>query len=177
MDIVKPRSISFSLTLLGLLVIIIIYMSIPNDWEDAVTENQDGTYTLSKDWAGEVSKKKEQFASHDLYMLIALADGFFLCKHCPTGKFYLKKNEVYRYGTTGIGQFQRGYNKQWLSDNLLIYIQIASGDLTSMKMQEATLIGNYAILPENIRRPLQNSSKAKTYWYRLVLPPGNNSLD
>ena len=178
MNTTKSIRVPLIFILLGTLsTIIIIYLTIPKDWEDATTEKEDGQITLSENWSSIIEEKQEQYSSHDLYVLTAAADGYFECKHCSTGKFFLKEKEVYRYGTTGIGQSGRGFNEQWLNDNLLNYVHLMNADLTTVKTEEANLIGNYAILPENLKRPLRNSSNAKTYWYRLVLPPGNNSLD
>ena len=110
-------------------------------------------------------------------MLVAAKDGNFLCKHCPTGSFFLKKGEIYRYGTTGNSKSGRGYYDPWLSRKMLTYVHILSGDIATVRIQETNLIGTYSIHPENLARPSINSKKAKPYWYRLVLPPGNNRLD
>ncbi len=174
----KKWSFPIALILVGLLITgAVVYMSIPKFWEEATTTNEDGTIDLSDQWKETIEKKQEQFEVHDLYKLTASLDGYFLCEHCPTGKFFLKAGETYRYGTTGLGQEGRGYNEQWLNDHLLNYVLIITEDIATVKAQQATLIGTYAILPENLARPLPSSPKAKLYWYRLVLPPGNNSLD
>lgn len=160
-----------------LITTLIIYMAIPKSWEEATRTAPDGSVTLADDWARAIEKKKEKIEKHDLYMLVAARDGYFICKHCPTGKFFLKDGEVYRYGTTGDGQQGRGYNREWLSNNGLGYIRLLTADLTTVKIAQTNYIGLYAILPENLNRPLPTSSKAWPYWYRLVIPPGNNSLD
>ncbi len=172
--------IQFSLTLiLGGFVVTgaIIYWAIPKDWNDAARQNEDGTYSLQQEWERTIEKKKEKHQMQDLYVLIATKNAYYSCNHCPTGNFFLKKGEVFRYGTTGNGQIGRGFNEGWLNTNLLDYVLVETGDLATIKAKEATLIGSYAILPENLRRPLPGSSSSKPYWYRLVLPPGNNSLD
>lgn len=164
-------------TLLIITLLFFVYMALPKSWEEATTIKKDGTLALSKEWAETIDKKKDQYAYHDLYQLIAAENGYYSCKHCPTGKFYLKVGEVYRYGTTGIGQEGRGYNKSWLDKNFLNYVHILTADLATIKSEEIVLIGGYALFPENLKRPLVGSNIAKPYWYRLVLPPGNNSLD
>ncbi|MEM9884356.1 MAG: hypothetical protein AAF849_00570 [Bacteroidota bacterium] len=160
-----------------LAIVLFIYLAIPKDWQDATTTNEDGSVSLSEEWEKTIAEKQEQYAQHELYMLTAINAGYFLCKHCPTGKFYLNLGEVYRYGTTGIGQNKRGFSRQWLNDKRLNFVIIMKGDIATVKAEEAALIGGYAILPENLARPLAGSTKAKPYWYRLVLPAGNNSLD
>ena len=50
-------------------------------------------------------------------------------------------------------------------------------DLATVVAEQASLIGSYALLPENLQRPLANEANARLYGYRLVLPPGNKSLD
>lgn len=178
MDATKSNGRSYSHILFALLAIaLFIYLAIPKDWQDATRTNKDGSVSLSEEWEKTITEKQEQYTEHELYKLTAARKGYFQCKHCPTGNFYLNKGEVYRYGTTGVGQNRRGFNQQWLNDKRLNYIIILKGDITIVKAEEAGLIGSYAILPENLSRPLSGSSKSKPYWYRLVLPPGNNSLD
>lgn len=178
MDATKSNGRSYSHILFALLTIaLFIYLAIPKDWQDATRTNEDGSVSLSEEWEKTITEKQEQYAEHELYMLAAASSGYFLCKHCPTGKFYLNKGEVYRYGTTGIGQSKRGFNREWLNTYHLNYFLLMKGDITVIKTEEAALIGGYAILPENLARPLSGSSQSKSYWYRLVLPPGNNSLD
>lgn len=173
---VKPQKGVF--LLLGLLLSIsFLIMSIPKTWQEATQKNEEGELSLSKSWAESVGKKVEQHQQHELYMLVATRDGNYLCKHCLSAQFFLRAGEVYRYGTTGLGQDGRGYSDEWLNRYQLNYITISNGDLATIKIQEAVLIGNYVLLPENTSRPLQSTLEAKPYWYRLVLPPGNNSLD
>ena len=157
---------------------IIIYLaSIPKKWEKVATSNPDGSYSLTDDWVGTIDRKIEQYDNQQLYVLTAIRDGYYYCKHCPTGKFFLKEYEVYKYGITGIGPKDRGYSENWLSKKGLNYTVLTTGHLTVLKSQETTLIGAYAILPENVDRPLLGNQKAKLNWYRLVIPPGNNSLE
>lgn len=176
MDKIAPAPFATRL-LFSLLSMACIYMAIPKSWEEATRTAPDGTVSLADDWARTIEKKKSKFEKHDLYMLRAARDGYFLCKHCPTGKFFLKTGEVYRYGTTGEGQMGRGYNREWLNAYGLIYVRLITADLTTVKIAQTTSIGKYALSPENLARPLPNSSNSRSYWYRLVLPPGNNSLD
>ena len=178
MDATKSNGISYSHILFALLIIVLfIYLAIPKDWQDATTTNEDGSVSLSEEWEKTIAEKQEQYAQHELYMLTAARKGYFLCQHCLGAKFFLNELEVYKYGTTGLGRNGRGYSETWLANHGLNYTVIMVGDLTSVKLEEASLIGAYAIRYENLARPLMGSEKAKPYWYRLVLPPGNNSLD
>lgn len=152
-------------------------MSIPKSWEEATQTGSDGSISLSDDWSRTIERKKGKYEIHELYMLVAASDGYFSCKHCPVGRFYLRRGEIYRYGTTGDGQSARGYNERWLNDHLLSYVILMKSDITTVKIAETTLIGEYVLLPENLNRPLFNQAGGKPNWYRLVLPPGNNSLD
>jgi len=155
----------------------LILMAIPKSWKAATKETTDGNISLSKEWAETITKKQDSHANQELYMLTAARNGYFLCKHCPTGKFFLKAGEVYRYGITGGGKAKRGYSDSWLARSGLNYILLQKGNLAAIKTEETALIGSYALHPENLLRPLTGKPAAKLNWYRLVLPPGNNSLD
>lgn len=154
-----------------------IFMAIPKTWEEAVTLQEDGTYRLSKKWEETISRKQGKIRKHRLYVLVANTNGYFQCPHSPSGKFFLKAGEVYTYGTTGETFAARGYSKRWLAIHNLTLISIMEGDLAMVVAEQASLIGSYALLPENLKRPLANKANATPYWYRLVLTPGNKSLD
>jgi hypothetical protein len=170
-----PQVLVFIIT--GLCLGIIIYMAIPKTWEEAVTQKEDGSYGLSKTWEKTVTRKVEKIRKHRLYMLVATSNGYFECAHSPTMRFYLNRGDVYRYGTTGSSFSERGYSSDWLSKHNLTLIEIMEGNLTIILAEQATLIGTYSLLPENLRRPLIGDNKATPSWFRLVLPPGNKSLD
>jgi hypothetical protein len=154
-----------------------VFMAIPKSWEEAVTQQDDGTYRLSKKWEETILRKQRKVRKHRLYVLVASTNGYFQCPHSPTGKFYLKAGEVYRYGTTGETFAARGYSKRWLAVHNLTLISIMEGDLATVVAEQTLLIGSYPLLPENLQRPLTSDLNATPYWYRLVLPPGNKSLD
>jgi hypothetical protein len=154
-----------------------LFMAVPKTWEEAVTLQEDGSYRLSEKWEKTILRKQKKTERHRLYMLVASTNGYFQCAHSPSGKFYLNAGEVYRYGTTGDTFSARGYSQKWLARNNLTLIFIIEGDLATVMAAQTTLIGNYALLPENLRRPLPSEASSKPYWYRLVLPPGNKSLD
>lgn len=178
MKLIATNRQIWPLIFIGLpITLLIIYLSIPKKWEEATKTGDDGAITLANDWAETIERKQEQFAEHELYALTAARAGYFRCDHCPGRKFFLKEFEVYRYGTTGNGRQGRGHSDSWLAQNALNYNIILTADLTTVKIEETALIGSYAILPENLTRPLAGTPTAKPYWYRLVLPPGNNSLE
>lgn len=172
-----PLRGSFWYILIIALAVFLIIMSIPKTWEEAVVQKENGSYGLSEKWEKTILRKQEKIRKHRLYMLVANTDGYFHCAHSPSGKFYLKAGEVYRYGTTGDTFAARGYSQKWLADNNLILITIMEADLATVIAAQTALIGSYALLPENLQRPLPSEASAKPYWYRLVLPPGNKSLD
>jgi hypothetical protein len=178
MEASASKRFPLGLLFVGLLAsLIFLLMAIPKKWEEATKVGDDGAITLSDDWAETIEKKISTFEIHELYSLMAAKDGYYACKHCPGGKFFLKKFEIYRYGTTGVGKSGRGYNENWQNDNFLIYSTILTSDLKTVKIAQTSFIGAYPLLRENLERPLLDSPVAKPYWFRLVLPPGNNSLD
>jgi hypothetical protein len=92
MDAFKPMPLPVGLILLGMLIsLTFLYMSIPKSWEEAVKTRDDGSLTHSDSWARSIERKKSRYEVHDLYMLVAAKDSYFVCKHCPTGSFFLKK--------------------------------------------------------------------------------------
>lgn len=174
----RSMQLPLGLIIIGLLfTLTILYMSIPKSWEEATQTGSDGSISLSDDWSRTIERKKSKYEIHELYMLVATRNGNFLCKHCPTGSFYLNTGEVYRYGTTGNHKGGRGYTDLWLAESNLTFVNIMIADLTTVKIAEANLIGTYTLHPENLKRPILNAPKSKLYWYRLVIPPGNNRLD
>ena len=174
----KRKSLIWLISGLAFSMAIFWVTQIPKSWDEATTEQEDGSYALSADWAQSVAKKQEKIANHELYMLVAAHNGYYFCKHCPLGgRFFLYAGEVYRYGTTGNGKSGRGYSDNWLAKQKLSYVHLQYGDLATIMAEQTALIGSYALHPENMKRPMPGSTGAKNYWYRLVLPPGNNSLD
>lgn len=155
----------------------ILLMAIPKTWKEAVRQNEDGSYSLSREWEEAIDQKKEKIEQHELYMLVAKKNGMYLCKRCPTGKFYLYEGELYRYGTTGNGKKRRGYSDKWEAGNNLRFFHISYGDEATVKLGQTKLIGTYAIHPENMNRPVIGTPGAKNYWHRLVIPPGNGNLN
>ena len=111
----NSRSVIWRLFLIFCLVGFAIFMTIPKSWDEAVTLQEDGTYRLSKKWEKAILRKQEKVRKHRLYVLVASTNGYFQCPHSPSGKFYLKADAVYRYGTTGETFAARGYSKRWLA--------------------------------------------------------------
>ncbi|MEZ5040970.1 MAG: hypothetical protein R2828_13825 [Saprospiraceae bacterium] len=60
------------------------------------------------------------------------------------------------------GRYSRGELARWQ----LEYTMIDYGNKTEMEVKEILLIGNYPILPENLRR-----QKSR----RIAIPPGNGT--
>ena len=140
MEISTSRRLPWALIGIALSVLFIL-LSIPKKWEDAARTGEGGALVLTDDWTRAVERKQEQYAEHELYALLAARAGYYQCGHCPGGRFFLKEMEVYRYGVTGLGQQGRGYSDSWLSRQALSYNMILTADLTTVKMQEAALIG------------------------------------
>ena len=78
--------------------------------------------------------------------------------------FFLYKGEVYKYGQT-ISPSDR-YSKTELARWNLEYIELLVSDLTTVTTTETILMGDYPLLPENLKRP-----KAR----RLAIPPGSGT--
>lgn len=169
---------SFSVLILVIIILVAIFwMSIPKNWEEVTRKKNNGGYELSEVQEKAIEDKIEKIENQELYALVAAKNGMYLCKHCPGKKFFLFVNEVYRYGTTGNGQSGRGYTESWQLKNNLKFVHLMYGDEVTVKVEQTKLIGSYPIHSDNMSRPLKNDVNAKSYWYRLVLPPGNTKLD
>lgn len=142
----------FGLVALG----IILMMALPNfiEWED-------GKPVLAP-WRKE--KLAQEIAKYDeaeQYALLADQSGWYPCYNCldvPT--IYLYEGEVWKYGVT-INE-EKGRYKSGLPFQNLIYLTEFVGPISECLKREKIQIYSYAILPENIKRPVP-----------LIRPPGN----
>ena len=108
-------------------------------------------------------KMKKEIADLDnaeQYVLIAQHNGFYPCFHCSTGRIFLKRGEVWKYGTTIKGQIGR-YRKSLAQRELFYEIQFI-GNIRDCLIEEKLKIYNYPLLKECLSRK-----------EKLIRPPGN----
>ena len=124
-------------------------------------EWEDGKPVLAP-WRQE--KLEREIAKYDeaeQYVLLADKDGWYPCYNCPgSSLIYLHAGEVWKYGVT-INE-ERGRYKSGLPFKNLIYLTEYVGPISECLKREKTQIYTYAVLPENMQRPIP-----------LIRPPGN----
>lgn len=155
------------LLLLSLIIVIFAYIH----WEDVVIRHPDGTYSIDDATADRVADRVDRIQNQaEFYKLVAKSNGYFACPLCPpkassNGKFFLYYREIYKYGVT-INPQQR-YSRSELAAWNLDYIVIAAGSYSDMLALETVHSGQYAVLPENLNRPLLR---------RLAVAPGSGTI-
>lgn len=130
------------------------------NWDDYVVE-KDGKLELAPKRKAKLEKELEQIDNAVQYALIAQVDGFYPCLNCgERTTIYLKAGEVWKYGTTRIGEKER-YQSNPI-DKRLLFIPQFYGDYAECLKAEKIKIYNYILLPENQKRESP-----------LIRPPGN----
>jgi len=105
-----------------------------------------------------------QYDNCEQYALIAAKDGWFPCYNCGTSdSIYLYEGEVWKYGKTCIGQYERYSNG--LPNKNLIFIQEFKGTEKDCLIMEKEKIYNYPNLPECKKRNI------------ILLRPAGNKID
>lgn len=108
-----------------------------------------------------LNKELDDLHSAEQYALLAKRAGYFPCYSCPdTERIWLQRGQVWKYGATTKGEWGR-YAKTLRGKNLVYVIQF-TGTLEQCLMEEKRKIYHYALLPENLTRPVP-----------LMRPPGN----
>ncbi len=163
-----PLRNGYFLFLLGVITTICLFAKILK-WNDVVSVDENGKLQLTDERKQAVSDRHDRLDNAELYMLIAEVDGYFECPSCPLGthkrgKYFLKAGEVYKYGVTI--QKKDRYTESELNRWRLTYVDLDRGSDTAMKKKETTLIAEYALHPENLKR----SEK-----WRLAIPPGSGT--
>lgn len=146
--------------LLGFLLVFFAYR-----WRDFVVQKQDGSYAIHPGRMDEAKKEKEKLENCEVYKLVALKSGWYMCHLCSQGSIYLNKGEVWKYGYSCSPETR--YKKEWLQQMNLRYIPIFFGDMKECRAKEIELIRDYPLLPENMNRP---------EYLRLVVPPGSKTI-
>lgn len=150
----KPKSWLWLLLLAG----IGIFAAI--NWDDYVVE-KDGKLELAPKRKAKLEKELEQIDNAVQYALIAQVDGFYPCLNCgERTTINLKAGEVWKYGTTRLGEKER-YQSHPFDERLLFFPQFY-GDYAECLKAEKTKIYTYILLPENQKRESP-----------LIRPPGN----
>jgi hypothetical protein len=162
----KPTKSYFKWYLLGfvlLLAAIALFFSQTN-FEKSVQKNKLGEITDISE------KQKEKFRADSAklnqcvqYALIANEDGWY--EKCDkTGKFYLLKGEVWKYGVTCEGNPENRYENSFYDNNNLIFQVQFRGNHLACEIEEKRKLYFYPTMPENLRREAHQ---------KLVLPIGN----
>lgn len=162
----KTSTFQGNIALLGLGLLFMIALFACLKWADVVSS--DGK-SLTAEREKEIADRIDRLQNAQLYVLRAEINGYFLCPKCPAsaaknGKYFLKMGESYKYGVT-INPNDR-YSRAELARFRLNYQLLAIGPLEEMMAKEVALIGQYAILPENLARAKQ---------FRLAIPPGSGA--
>ena len=110
------------------------------------------------------SERIDRLNNAEQYALLAKTTGYYPCYHCPTGKFFLNRNEVWKYGVTINGKSKR-YTDEYLRGLNVLYVVEFEGTIQECLEEEAKKIILYYQLLENAVRFDKN---------RLLRPPGNS---
>lgn len=86
------------------------------------------------------------------YALTAGRNGWYPCLHSRRINFYLKTDEVWKYGVAGSGVFGR-FKATFLIKNKVSCIVQYRGSFAQCLRQEQIRLFNYPNLPENLARP------------------------
>jgi hypothetical protein len=124
---------------------------------------EDGVPKLHPKRVQKFEKEKKEVEEAEQYALLAKNAGWYPCLICLSGKIYLLKNEVWKYGVTRKGVKIR-YGLSKIAGKNLIYVPQMTGHYAVCIIEEKRKIYNYPLLPENLKRPDS---------LRLVYPPGN----
>ena len=150
----EKSSATLFVQLLFLGIFTIVFMKVWDGKKQVETKERDQAY----------SDRVERLNNAEQYALIANRTGFYPCTHCPKGKFFLNRNEVYKYGVTINGKIVR-YTAEYLKELYVDYIVEKQGTVQECLEEEAKKIILYYQLPENAVRFDKN---------RLARPPGNS---
>ncbi|MCY7327464.1 MAG: hypothetical protein LH618_02815 [Saprospiraceae bacterium] len=160
--ILKPAPPKIGLPLLigGILLLICALK-----WRDVV-EYVDGEPILKTKQKNELQRKLEELENVEQYALRAEMDGWYPCLHSGLKTYYLRQNEVWKYGVTSKGELGR-YTSKFLNANKVYYSLQFTGTMNECLQEEQRKLFNYPILPENLARLEEN---------RLLRPPFNPIL-
>ena len=137
-------------------------------------EKVDGEWVMKPEFRDKVDDKRDSFEECEVYYLIALKDGLYECHNCVGKVFYLYKGEIVKIGMTCTGSNR--YRKAFYDTRNVRYRTVFYGNVMECQQEEISRLGNYAGLPENMRRPDPDSLSLKNRRYKLLYPVRNSSL-
>lgn len=145
-------------------------------FKDGFTQNKNGLWQIKKEYKNYVKKKIDQPDECVVYRLVALKDGYYECKNCINGTFFLRSGEIVKYGLSCSDDPKKRYkNHFWKKYSVEMQI-IYRGDLAQCTKEEARFIGNYPFTPENTSRPDPTPQSYERGRYRLLFPPMNSGI-
>lgn len=146
------------LLFLGCTLLLLVALS-----QNSVFERGKGEPKLNPKEQAKLRKRLKEIDDSEQYALIAKGNGWYPCLHSGRTSYYLKANEVWKYGVTSKGEFGRYTAKFLVSNNVSYDIQF-KGNYSECLKQEQVKLFNYRYLPENLARLLAE---------RLPRPPYN----
>lgn len=140
------------------------YHLIAGSKKSPVVVDADGNKVLAPHRQKKLDKELEEIDNALQYVLIARRNGFFPCFTCPdgSGRIYLYKGEVWKYGSTRKGEKGRYPNQNYGTKNVQFVVEF-TGTLSECIKMEKIKIYNYPLLPEAEKRA-----------FILAIPPGNS---
>lgn len=142
-----------------MLVICVIFTIIAS--KEFIRYNEDGEAELSPERKEKLARELDELEEAEQYVLLARFDKMYPCFNCKEkSSIFLTKGLVWKYGVTIKREKGRYGNK--LFQEGFIYLVQYKGLLHQCFQKEKLKIYNYAILPENLIRPIP-----------LIRPPGN----
>ena len=136
-------------------------------WEEVTYTDENGDVHLKPKYQQELDKKILELGDVEQYVLRARGNGNYTCYTCSDSTYFLKKDEVWKYGVTRKKEKGR-YKAAFLRENNLYYEIQHTGNLYECAIQEQVKLRLYPVLPENLARVKE---------LRRVFPPGNHRLD
>lgn len=144
------------LTLIGFGVLLVV-----NESKEEFIVYKDGEAALAPWRQEELERDLDALENAEQYALKVGVPGYYPCYNClGEAKIFLNLNEIWKYGVTT--RRKEGRYPNGLPHPGLLYIPEFEGTLQECLRQEKIKIFNYAILPENLKRPRP-----------LKRPPGN----
>lgn len=140
------------------------YHLISGSKKSPVVIDEHGNRVLAPHRQKKRDKELEEIDNAVQYALIARKNGYFPCYTCPdgSGRIYLYKNEVWKYGSTRKGEKGRYPKQNYGAENVQFIIEF-TGTLSECLKMEKIKIYDYPLLPEAWKRD-----------FLLAIPPGNS---
>ncbi len=141
------------------------YHLISGSKKSPIVVHPDGSKTLAPHRQAKLDKELEEIDNAQQYVLLATTNGIYPCYTCPdgSGRIYLYKGEVWKYGVTRVGEKRRYPNQNYGASNVAFVIEFQGTYAECLKM-EKTKIYSYPLLPEVGKRD-----------FILAIPPGNKN--